>query len=291
MGLKRLIDSVAEVFYPRLCPVCGERLVAGERSVCLSCLSVMPRVEIAQGGCPDVERMLLGSRLVERAVSMFEYHRASPYAEILKDAKYRNSPRIVYDMARLFMRECCLADFSTAWTWLCLCRSTAASTPWLQSECVYSIGGCGGYGHTDGGGACCRKASLHADSSKRCRPPCQCGRGVCGEAGGGGKACAACRRCDNNGIYGDCLLRCAAGCRCCLGACAVAWLCRRNVEVVSKDRLRLARFFARLALSFDKIGCGSEMQNQINLFCASLALTLSLNKIGCGSEKQNFKQA
>ena len=105
MGLKRLIDSVAEVFYPRLCPVCGERLVAGERSVCLSCLAVMPRVGIAKGGCPDVERMLLGSRLVERAVSMFEYHRASPYAEILKDAKYRNSPRIVYDMARLFACE------------------------------------------------------------------------------------------------------------------------------------------------------------------------------------------
>lgn len=105
MGLKRLIDSVAEVFYPRLCPVCGERLVAGERSVCLSCLAVMPRVGIAQGGCPEVERMLLGSRLVERAVSMFEYHRASPYAEILKDAKYRNSPRIVYDMARLFACE------------------------------------------------------------------------------------------------------------------------------------------------------------------------------------------
>lgn len=127
MGLKRLIDSVAEVFYPRLCPVCGERLVAGERSVCLSCLAVMPRVGIAQSGCPDVERMLLGSRLVERAVSMFEYHRASPYAEILKDAKYRNSPRIVYDMARLFACELLSGGFSTAWTWLCRCRSTAAS--------------------------------------------------------------------------------------------------------------------------------------------------------------------
>ena len=105
MGLKRLIDSVAEVFYPRLCPVCGERLVAGERSVCLSCLAVMPRVEIGHDGCPEVERMLLGSRLVEHAVSMFVYHRANPYAEILKDAKYRNSPRIVYDMARLFACE------------------------------------------------------------------------------------------------------------------------------------------------------------------------------------------
>ena len=30
---------------------------------------------------------------------------AQPYAEILKDAKYRNSPRIVYDMARLFACE------------------------------------------------------------------------------------------------------------------------------------------------------------------------------------------
>lgn len=236
MGLKKLIDSVAEVFYPRLCPVCGERLVAGERSVCLSCLAVMPRVGIAQGGCPEVERMLLGSRLVERAVSMFEYHRASPYAEILKDAKYRNSPRIVYDMARLFACELLSGGFFDGVDMVVpvpLHSSKLARRGYNQSAYIAS-GGCGGYGHTDGGGACCREASLHADSSKRCRPPCQCDRGVCGEAGGGGKACAACRRCDNNGIYGDCLLRCVAGCRCCLGACAVAWLCRRNVEAVSK---------------------------------------------------------
>ena len=30
--------------------------------------------------------------------------------------------------------------------------------------------------------------------------------------------------------------------------------------------------FSHLALSFDKIGCGSEAQNQINLFCSSLTL-------------------
>ena len=127
MGLKRLIDSVAEVFYPRLCPVCGERLVAGEWSVCLSCLAVMPRVGIAKGGCPDVERMLLGSRLVERAVSMFEYHRASPYAEILKMPNTATVRGLSTTWRACLHASCCLADFSTAWTWLCRCRSTAAS--------------------------------------------------------------------------------------------------------------------------------------------------------------------
>ncbi len=55
--------------------------------------------------CPEVEKMLLGCRLVERAVSMFEYSRSSPYSGILKDVKYHNSPTIAKSLAQSFAAE------------------------------------------------------------------------------------------------------------------------------------------------------------------------------------------
>ncbi len=44
-------------------------------------------------------------------------------------------------------------------------------------------------------------------------------------------------------------------------------------------------FFARFALSFDKIGCGSEIKIKTLCFILYFAhLALSFDKIGCGSE-------
>lgn len=105
MDWKLLIEGLTDVFAPRVCPVCGNHLARGERDVCAACLTMMPRVEFDNGGCPEVERMLLGSRIVDHAVSMFLYHRSSPYAEILKDVKYRNSPQIAEALASIFARE------------------------------------------------------------------------------------------------------------------------------------------------------------------------------------------
>lgn len=68
----------------------------------------MPRVRREDGKCTEVDRLMLGSRLVDGAVSMFEYNRTSPYSGILKDVKYHNSPMIADALARQFGRE--LAD-------------------------------------------------------------------------------------------------------------------------------------------------------------------------------------
>lgn len=105
MDWKLLIEGLTDVFAPRVCPVCGSHLARGERDVCAVCLALMPRMELDGGRCPEVERMMLGSRIVDHAASMFVYHRASPYAEILKDVKYRNNPQIAEALACIFARE------------------------------------------------------------------------------------------------------------------------------------------------------------------------------------------
>ncbi len=105
MNFRLLFNGIADVFFPKVCPVCSRHLADGERYVCSVCLAMMPRVQKDGMHCPEVEKMLLGCRLVERAVSMFEYSRSSPYSGILKDVKYHNSPTIAKSLAQSFAAE------------------------------------------------------------------------------------------------------------------------------------------------------------------------------------------
>ncbi len=105
MNLRLLLNGITDIFFPRVCPVCGNHLADGEQFVCSMCLAMMPRVQKDGMHCPEVEKMLLGCRLVERAVSMFEYSRSSPYSGILKDVKYHDSPTIAKALAQTFTNE------------------------------------------------------------------------------------------------------------------------------------------------------------------------------------------
>lgn len=109
--LSHILKSITDVFFPNLCPVCGRHLIEGESDMCMACQVDMPRVTCEDGHCITVERLLLGSRIIDRAVSMFIYHRASPYAEILKDIKYHNKPILGKSLARVFAKELSETNF------------------------------------------------------------------------------------------------------------------------------------------------------------------------------------
>lgn len=103
--LRNLLHGVVDLFFPSCCPVCGRHLVEGEAEICFGCLADMPRLRFTGQGVAEVEGLFLGSPLVERAASMFRYNRLSPYAELLKDVKYRNNPHAAEALARLFSVE------------------------------------------------------------------------------------------------------------------------------------------------------------------------------------------
>lgn len=111
-SLKALSEGIADLFFPACCPVCGRHLVQGEEGICLHCLADMPRLRFSEhGGNSEVEKLFLGSRIVESAVSMFRYGRLSPYSEILKDVKYRNVPMLAKTLGKCFAREIAETDF------------------------------------------------------------------------------------------------------------------------------------------------------------------------------------
>lgn len=86
--------ALADVFMPRLCPVCGKALVADEPYICRGCLAALPRTHLEEVDFNTMEQLFAGKVPIERATGYFYYQKSSPYAQILYDIKYRNRPQM-----------------------------------------------------------------------------------------------------------------------------------------------------------------------------------------------------
>lgn len=100
-----VLNAVWRLLFPDVCPVCGALLGAEEHGLCIACRFSMPRLELHDGRLEEADDRFSGCRAVDRAVAMFRYGRNSPYAEIVKDIKYRNRPQLARLLAREFAAE------------------------------------------------------------------------------------------------------------------------------------------------------------------------------------------
>lgn len=101
-----IIESLPDALLPRLCPVCGCSLVRGERLMCVRCLMQVPRTRMHLN--PDnsiVARLARPGLRLELAAAWMEYRRDSPYAALVRDAKYRHMPHLAREAGRVFAAE------------------------------------------------------------------------------------------------------------------------------------------------------------------------------------------
>ncbi len=94
MKIKDLFTSVAAVFMPRMCSVCGKPLDLDEKYICRKCLMNLPRTHYEDINFNPFDQLMAGKVPVERCASYFFYHKNDPYASILHDLKYRNMPTL-----------------------------------------------------------------------------------------------------------------------------------------------------------------------------------------------------
>ena len=83
--MKYVLGAVVDALLPRLCPVCGCSLARGESLMCMRCLAALPRTRM------HLRRM--------------HYSRNSPYAAVIRDAKYHSMPGMAREAGRLFALE------------------------------------------------------------------------------------------------------------------------------------------------------------------------------------------
>lgn len=103
--MKNLLNHLVDLFFPRLCPVCGKALNVQERYVCDMCMADLPRTGFHEREFNAVEQLFAGKVRIENASGYFFYERGNNYASILHDIKYHNQPLLGEWLGRQFALE------------------------------------------------------------------------------------------------------------------------------------------------------------------------------------------
>ena len=81
------LRSGVGLLFPRLCVVCGDVLVNGERFMCTRCLCGMPLNEGADEGADERMKEVLGA---ENIFWLFTYNRESDFHRLIYAIKYKS---------------------------------------------------------------------------------------------------------------------------------------------------------------------------------------------------------
>lgn len=86
--MMNILSDLSDIFYPRVCHICGSRLADGRRYICDVCRAHLPRTGFHAVPMNLMEQRLAGLIPFERAAGHFYYHAGSSTATLIKDLKY-----------------------------------------------------------------------------------------------------------------------------------------------------------------------------------------------------------
>ncbi len=107
--MKTIARGFCDALFPRVCRVCGRSLVEGETLLCVGCMAGLPRTRFHLDGFNALHQRLGGRYAVDVAAAWFNYMPDSPYARLIRRAKYGDRPGYGRRMGVMYAREL-LAD-------------------------------------------------------------------------------------------------------------------------------------------------------------------------------------
>lgn len=103
--LHNIRHIVLDLVAPELCCVCRRRLVAGERHICTHCLVELPRTGYYGDSTPMSAVVANGIARPGFTAAWFFYKHTSPYADIVRRAKFSDRPSLAHYAGTLMARE------------------------------------------------------------------------------------------------------------------------------------------------------------------------------------------
>lgn len=109
-GGKRVLASMLDFFFPRKCPVCGNRLELDEHPLCLKCNVGMPRTMFGEHPYDNpMARMYWGKIPVEKVAAYFYFAPKSGVAQLIYGVKYHGRANIAIELGEMLADE--MQDF------------------------------------------------------------------------------------------------------------------------------------------------------------------------------------
>jgi ComF family protein len=100
--MNSLFFYLTELFFPRLCVVCGDKLVEQEQLICLHCLHHIPRTNFHLNVDNPVAQLFYGRVPIEFATSFFYFSKGSKYQTLLHNLKYKGMKELGDEIGKHF---------------------------------------------------------------------------------------------------------------------------------------------------------------------------------------------
>jgi len=98
----QLLNYLTELLFPRLCVVCGDKLIEQEEWICLHCLHHIPRTNFHLNHDNPVAQLFYGRVNIENATSYFYFSKGSKYQTLLHDLKYKGMKELGEEIGKHF---------------------------------------------------------------------------------------------------------------------------------------------------------------------------------------------
>lgn len=95
------VASLGDLFFPRMCIVCGSKLEMGVRHICPRCADDIPFTYFWGWEGNPAEQRLAALAHIDEACSLFFYRRESPYSKLIHQFKYDGDIRLGRRLARM----------------------------------------------------------------------------------------------------------------------------------------------------------------------------------------------
>ena len=99
------LQSVKELFYPRLCLSCGEWLIKEEEGLCLICTMQLPKSKFKLNDTNPIAEVLWGRVPLKYASSFLLLNRSNMTHNILHYIKYKGNKDLAEYMGKLYARD------------------------------------------------------------------------------------------------------------------------------------------------------------------------------------------
>lgn len=109
-----ILNELTELFFPRLCVVCADKLIEQEQWICLHCLHHIPRTNFHLEKENPVAQLFYGRVQIESATAFFRFSKGSNYQKLLHNLKYKGMKELGIEIGKHFAIDLMQsADFSS----------------------------------------------------------------------------------------------------------------------------------------------------------------------------------
>ncbi len=96
------ISDLIDLFYPKLCITCGDRLISQEKFLCMNCWYDLPITNFHLKKDNKVAQLFWGRVEIENATSFFSYKKGSRYQQLIHFVKYKGLKELGFETGKRF---------------------------------------------------------------------------------------------------------------------------------------------------------------------------------------------